>query len=223
MNFTVKEECNISDVADFLASAILNQLKEGKKVLFFVTGGSSVVVGIEVVKILENRVEENLLKNLVVTLTDERYGEVNHKDSNWYQLVSRGFNLKGARLIHILICSDSETTLKAFNKVLTDELEKADYKIGLFGIGKDMHTAGILPNTVAADSDDFACGYDTSQFSRITITPKTILKLNEAVVYLKGQEKKDVVKNLEKENDVKSEPAQMLKKIPKLNIFANYE
>jgi len=222
-DLNLKTTNNPEDAASFVASVILNQLKSGKNVLFFATGGSSVYVGAKITRILKESPDKSLMKNLVVTLTDERYGPVGHSDSNWQQLLDKGFDLPQAKLIPVLTGDDKEVTIKNFNKILNEELTIEVYKIGLFGVGKDGHTAGILPESVAIGSRDLACIYDTQAFSRITITPKTIERLDEAVVWAQGKDKWPVVESLLKENiSITKQPAQILKKVPLLTIFSDY-
>lgn len=218
MGINIKVTTEVKDAASFIARSVLNQLKLNKHVLFFVTGGSSIYVGVEVLKFLKGE----SLDNLVIMLTDERYGSINHKDSNWYQLTQKGFSGEGSVLIPILIGEEKDETVEKFNKVLSQELEKAEYKIGLFGVGKDGHTAGILPESIAVNSKDFACSYEAPSFSRITITPIVIEKLDEAVVWVQGEDKWEVIKNLGKDVDIIKQPAQILKKVPLLTIFTDY-
>jgi 6-phosphogluconolactonase/glucosamine-6-phosphate isomerase/deaminase len=72
-------------------------------------------------------------------------------------------------------------------------------------------------------SDELAFGYDTPTFSRITITPKVIEKLDEAVVWAQGEDKWGVVKDLiRNEIKIEKQPAQILKKVPLLTIFSDY-
>ena len=219
MSFTVKTTTKAEDAANFVVSSILNQLKLGKRVLFFMAGGSSISVAVKVAELLR----EHPHQNLTITLTDERYGPSDHFNSNYFQLLEKGFNLPEAKLIPVLIDDDRNITTKKFIKILEEELKLADYRIGLFGIGVDGHTAGILPNSLAIQCQDLVCSYDTSVFSRITITPKVIEKLDEAIVWAQGEEKWEVLKNLEKNIDINLEPAQILKKVPLLTIFSDYK
>ena len=80
-----------------------------------------------------------------------------------------------------------------------------------------------MPNSLAIQCQDLVCSYDTPVFSRITITPKVIEKLDEAIVWAQGEEKWEVLKNLEKNIDINLEPAQILKKVPLLTIFSDYK
>lgn len=225
MSLILKTTTKSEDAANFVASTVLNKLNSGRQVLLFLTGGSSISVGIKIADILKEQ-NENLIRNLIITLTDERYGPVRHTDSNWQQLTEKGFTLPQAKLIPILIGDDRDITVRKFNDILNEELiVRGDnrYKIGLFGIGKDGHTAGILPGSKAVSSDELAFGYDTPTFSRITITPKVIEKLDEAVVWAQGEDKWGVVKDLiRNEIKIEKQPAQILKKVPLLTIFSDY-
>ncbi len=229
MSLVIKMTTEVEDPANFIADSILNKLKEGKTVLFFVTGGSSIAVAVKVSEFLKG----NDLKNLTIMMTDERYGALNHADSNWHQMIEKGFSLPQAKLIPIITGDDFTTTIDKFNENLAYEFNVAGYTIGLFGVGKDGHTAGIIPGSIAVESEDLACGHHTPTFDRITITPKIIENLDEAVVFMQGEEKWGVVKDLvalpvpgrprEKNIDINKQPAQVLKRVPLLTIFTDYK
>lgn len=224
MSIEIKTTTNLEDAAHFIVLSVLGQLQLGKHVLFFVTGGSSISVAVKVADILREHPKQNLTQNLTIMLTDERYGVVGHADSNWQQLIEKGFNLPQAKQIPILTGDSRDITTEKFNASLDQELKAADYKISLFGIGKDGHTAGILPDSPAVVSESLAFGYDTPTFSRITVTPKVIEKLDEVVVWVQGEEKWEVIENLKEKNiDITKQPAQILKKVPLLTIFTDYK
>lgn len=220
MSLNIKTTNDIYDPASLISNSIISKLKEGKRVLFFATGGSSIAVCVKVSELLKNE----SCSNLVVMLTDERYGPVDHADSNWCKLIKEGFSIKDAKLIPIIEGDSHKLTTEHFNKNLDEELKSAEYKIGMFGIGADGHTAGILPESTAIDCINLACGYDTHTFSRITMTPKAIELLDEAVVWTQGQEKWKVIADLDESDiDIHIEPAQILKKVPLLTIFTDYK
>ena len=219
MDIEIKTTTEPKVAAEFLASRILEKLGLNKKVLWFVPGGSSIKVAAEAAKIIS----KNPHQNLAVMLTDERYGPVGFPDSNWQQLLDTGFSLVEAKLMPVLNGSAREETTENFNINLKLELERADYKIGLFGIGTDSHTAGILPESPAIESKEFAFRYNTEKFERITITPKTIVELDEAVVLVQGEGKWGVLENFKNKNvDLRTAPVQILKVVPKVTIFSDY-
>jgi len=125
MNLNFKTTTKIDDAADFVASAALRELQSGKKVLLFLTGGASVSVGVKIADLLKAKDTGSLLKNLTVTLTDERYGPIDHFNSNLFQLTEQGFNLPQAKIISILIDEDKNSTVEKFNKNLNEEFTKA--------------------------------------------------------------------------------------------------
>ncbi len=218
MNLDIRTGSSIEDTATFVAHSITSNLSAGKPVLLFLAGGSSILVGVRVAELLQGKD----LENLTVTLTDERYGEFGHSDSNWQQLVGKDFSLPGANLVPVLAGENEAMTVQKFNTILETEFAKDSYKLGLFGVGTDGHTAGILPGSIAVDSTDYACYYKSEKFERITMTPKAIEKLDEAVVFAFGEDKWPVIESLQNEESISIQPAQVLKKVPVLTIFSDH-
>ena len=73
-----------------------------------------------------------------------------------------------------MIDEDRNITTEKFDAILDEELKIAEYKIGLFGIEVDGHTAGILPDSEAVNCQGVILQLWSPVFSRITITPKVI-------------------------------------------------
>ena len=184
------------EAAEFIADSILDRLKSNKKVIWLVPGGSAIRAAVEAAKIISSQPH----RNLTVSLTDERLGPAGHPDSNWRELKEGGFSLPEAKLIPVIGTAD-------WVFVLEKEFKNNDYRIGLFGIGVDGHTAGLLPPGSA------------SKFDRISISNDLIGQLDEVVLYAEGKEKEDVINKLSEDIDIKIMPAQVLKRVPKLTVF----
>ena len=90
MNLNIKTIKNDEEIVEFVAGSINRQLEKGKKVLWFVSGGSFIPVEVLIAK----KINEKYSSNLIVTLTDERYGSLNHPDSNWQRLKTSGLKYK---------------------------------------------------------------------------------------------------------------------------------
>jgi len=219
MNLNIKTTKDEEEIAVFVAEAINSKLIEGKNVLWFVTGGSSIKVQSKIAP----KIRTDYKGKLVITLTDERFGEVNHVDSNWFRLNELGFEIPNAKIIPFLNGKDFRETAIELREIIKKELEEADYKIGMFGIGADGHTAGILPFSDAVNSSELVCAYETPSFDRITITPKVITKLDEAIVFAMGETKWPILEKLKKEFPIDEDPSQILKRIPLLTIFSDYK
>lgn len=204
--------------SDDIVEYIKDKLDARKKVLFLVPGGSSMRVAVSIVEKLEN----SDVANLFITLTDERYGRPGHDDENWSQLSKLGMSLGDIDYYRVLRGEGPDQTASDFSDKLELLIDKYDYKIGLFGIGADGHTAGIKPYSVAVNSEKFAEYYPANDFERITMTPKAIRKLDRAFIFAQGEAKKDTLWQIANESvDVDKQPAQVFKELPKVGIYSD--
>lgn len=205
--------------ADYLASAIQTHLSSGQKVLWFVTGGSSVKVAAEASKKLAG----TNLENLYISLTDERFVPVDDSESNWKQLTDAGFKLTGAHAFPVLSNEDMEQTTENYAKILQTVLDNTNYKIGFFGMGPDGHVAALFPNHAGVQEEGaYAVSLTDSPKpppKRLTMTVRAIKQLDEAVIFACGMEKKKALENLQKDLSLTEQPAQILKSLPKLTIY----
>ncbi len=219
MSITFRKVASPEPVIAYLTQTIKEQLAAGKRVLWLVPGGSSIAAAAEVSK----RLSGMPLENLTVTLTDERYGEVGHPDSNWKQLADAGFSLPGATLRPVLTGKDLPATIAEWAVALGQALQAADYALGFFGIGPDGHIAGVLPDSPAVTEVALAAGYDGGAFQRITATPPAIVQLDEAVAFATGEAKWPVFDQLDTDLPLDQQPAQILRQTPKATLFNDHK
>ncbi len=219
MNIEVKNTIDPAVIGHLIAEKIMRQLYLSKHVTWLVAGGSCVPIAIEAAKLIDPGIQTKL----VVSLTDERYGPITYPDSNWHQLMQAKFNLPHAKLVPVLTGSDRTTTVTQFNAFLETELAQTDYALGLFGIGADGHTSGILPHSLAVTSPNLATTYDGGGYERITTTAHVMPKLSEAVIFAAGEAKWPTLTTLLTTNTaIVDQPAQLLKLVPKSTLFTDY-
>ena len=205
---------------DHLVDTLTEHLRAGEKVVWLLSGGSGAKVCLEVAK----RLQDQSLENLSVTLTDERYGDVEHADENWQQLLDAGFALPGASLYRPLQGLDRAQTTTRFATWLQEHIQTANYSIGLFGIGPDGHTAGIKPESAATEATAWAADFTGEDFERITMTFPAIEALDEAVTQAMGAEKAPTLQQLlETDTDLVTQPAQVLKLAKKSTLYTDYK
>ena len=210
------------DPIETASTAIVGVIKKhifnGERVLWLLSGGSGEAIAINASK----KLSDLDLSKLFVSMTDERYGEVGHKDENWQQLLNAGLQLPGANLYRPLKPQNIEDTTAYFNNWLSEQLKKADYKIGIFGLGADGHTAGIKPHSPAVDSPNLAASFTGDDFERITITFNVIKQLDEIFIQAYGDSKKSAIDSLLHKNiSLDDQPAQVLKQVPIATIYTN--
>lgn len=201
-----------------LAGELVNALAENKKVLWLVSGGSNILATKEIM----DRIAPELTAQLTIAPIDERYGPVGHADSNWQQLLSGGFDPKAARTLPVLEPDlDLEATRLHFTQIITPALQNSDFVIALLGIGPDGHTAGILPNSPACrETDAYVSAYESSPYTRITLTFPALQRIHKAYVFAFGEAKLPTLQQLQSEDvDLATQPAQILKALPDVYIY----
>lgn len=206
-------------IVDYLTSTLTARLEADESVLWLVPGGSAMKVATQVLRNLE----DTDTSRLCITLTDERYGRPDHPDENWMQLAQLGFDVSTINAYRVLRGEDAETTAQDFGAKLQQLFATHEYKIGLFGIGADGHTAGIKPRTVAVTSDEYAAQFEGADFARVTMTPRAVAELDEVVAYAHGEEKHDTLRQLLSEDvPLSDQPAQVLKTVPTSTLFSDF-
>jgi len=201
-----------------MAARIALALNAGKRVLWLVCGGSNIPVAVETMDAVRSRVGKEELSRLTVALTDERYGPVGHKDSNWEQLTERGFDFTGIATAPVLVGRSLDTTVSEYAMRMKELMEAAIASggliIGLFGIGVDGHIAGALPGSPALDDPRYVSGYSAQDFVRITLTPVALKKVGVAYAFAFGASKKIALGSLiSKDLPIVEQPSQILKSI----------
>ncbi len=211
---------------DALSKEIILALRTGKKVLWFVCGGSNVPAAVKAMDIIRERADENILPNLTVAQTDERYGPIGHKHSNWRQMMDTGFTADKINVIPMLVGKSLEATVSdhadQIETALKETSRTGGLVIALFGIGADGHIAGILPGSPALADPRYVSGYEASQFTRITLTPPAIRKIHSAYLLAFGPAKKYSLTNLrDRVKKIDREPSQLLKELSLVRVYSD--
>lgn len=203
-------------VVDHVVRSISTALASGQQVLWLVSGGSMIGVAVEAAKKLDRT------ENLLVMQVDERYGAPGHSASNWQQLREAGFESLIPQYRQVLLGEDIIATTESYNQAVQAALVEYDYCIGLFGIGTDGHTAGILPGSSAVKSNELVAYFDGFDYKRITITPVAIKKLDLAIAYASGEAKIEALETLQQDLSISVQPAQALKTAKETWIYNDY-
>jgi len=208
------------DGVQAMAHTIIEKLKVGK-VLWLLCGGSNIPLAKAAMDIIRTNTFARELQNLSVGLTDERYGQVGHKDSNWEQLLEVGFNFNDIQTLPILFGKSLDETVTEYAQKLGEAFDTHPYVVAQFGIGADGHIAGMLPHTGGLESGELVFGYDAAQFVRISITPPAFKKIHTAFAFVFGETKRDAVQKLHEELSILDEPCQLLKHIPECSFYSD--
>ena len=218
-----------------MSSRISAVLNFNKPVLWLICGGSNVPVAFDAFQSIKDQVSPKSLKLLTIGQTDERFGPVGHADSNWRQLKEAGFDFDAQtagnisisiRILPILIGKPLQETVAAYSEAI--EAAVANTKrsggliVALFGIGADGHIAGILPHSPAVNSNGSVCGYEEGRFTRITLTPKTLKRVDLAYAFAFGESKREALESLRDQDlSMDEQPAQILKGLKEAYVYSD--
>ncbi len=186
--------------------------------LWLVSGGSNISLSVKII----NQIPDDLSANLTIMLADERYGEVDHQDSNQQQLLDAGFEPGLAQIVDILQPNMSfYDTEQRFRSLTTSLFDQADIIIAQLGIGEDGHIAGILPNSRAAQEEtDLVVGYSSKPYERLTLSFAALRRVDSAYVFAFGPAKLPALNNLKSQNlSLEVQPAQILKQINQAYVY----
>lgn len=223
MSLSIVKTQNEEKCAEALADALAHSLYEGKKTLWLIPGGSNIKIAVATLNKLFEKVEPNAIDNLKITLTDERYGPVGHKDSNWQQMIDAGFAFSDVSATPLLVGLPLKETVAAYGKNITELFAWADAIIAQFGIGADGHIGGMLPHTVGVDSNDVAVGYESAPFVRISISLKTMQKIHSSYAFVFGESKKEALVKLTQDGSLEDIPSRVLKLIPESYLYTDQD
>lgn len=171
-----------------------------ERTVLFLSGGSTPK------PLYEEIAREKKLKAGAVALVDERYGEVNHTDSNEKMIRETGL----VDFYPILENKGMEETARDYEKTIQSLFSQFPKKVGIFGMGDDGHTAGIAPNIDQGNSlvsyfDDGKPGFKFGK--RITLTFKAMEKFDYLIILAFGSAKKNAFDLMFKKGSLKEIPS----------------
>lgn len=151
----------------------------------------------------------------VIMVTDERYGEPFHKDSNELLLKEAGIkectDEKCIEAHKILTGIGFLESTARYEEVFSGLLKRFKNRVGVMGIGSDLHTAGIFPHSPALNSAKYVVAEEVeNQFpKRISLTLKALGEFSAFIVLAFGKEKETALRKLmdPKEKDMQKYPA----------------
>ncbi len=218
MNFVYSTDPSqgISD----LGAKITELLNTNKKVLWLLAGGSNIPIAVDVMKRVRANISSDKLSYLTLALSDERYGQVGHADSNWQQLTETDFDFSGIKALSIIHGESLEKTISDYAAAIEPVLKSTDYIISQFGLGSDGHIAGILPRSPATHASGLVTGYVAQPFTRISLTFDVLRQIDVAYGFVFGAAKGEALHTLDDEIlSVVEQPAQILREIPEVYIY----
>lgn len=205
---------NNRDEGQVKAHAILKDLVD-EKTLLALSGGTSPNYSKMIV-------EPGDILPGAICVVDERYGEPFHGDSTEFLLREQGvkeYADKHCIETHkVLKGKGFEETAAVYAKEIEELFARFSKRVGVMGVGSNLHTAGIFPNSMATESHELVIGEEVEDKfrERVTLTFSALEKFSAFVILMFGEEKREAVLKMldESENDMHEFPAIFYRKAP---------
>lgn len=198
--------CNVSGAKQGLelAKSLLYELVDNRTALYL-SGGSTPK------PLYETLAWEEKLNPGIVGLIDERYGEPLHNHSNEKMLILSGliryFSMLDIPYYPILRGVSLEETAKRYDNLYRSLGTVYRQSIGILGIGKDGHIAGIAPERHGFhnrlfdkenlyDMVSWFTDHDGPFKARVTMTFLGLTMLDFLIVLAFGEEKKEALQDM---------------------------
>ena len=185
----------------------------GQDTLLAISGGSSN----DYKKMIVDHAD---IKPAEVCMADERYGLPFHKNSN--ELLVKNFGMidylasKKVKFHKILDGSSIEQTERNYDQTVRTLLAKYKEKVGIMGVGANVHTAGIFPHSKALRTPAYVVSemVDDEYPQRVTMTLKALGEFTSFIIMMFGQEKREALSIMlnPNENDIQKYPAVFFRK-----------
>lgn len=231
-HFEQKSEAKIAAI-----TALSQKLSENKDedILFLFSGGSSL-------EILPEEINDEIFSKLTIAVLDERFSSapennnfLQFKETNFY---SKAYS-KGSKFFESVPSDKSslDEFAMSFAEFLTSwTVQYPSGKIfATVGMGADGHTAGIMPypedptmfNMLFGDPAFWVRGYDAGNKTKIgkRVTTTNVFlktKIDFAVAYVVGEEKKDAFSSLlSAKSNIHEIPARVWYNMKEIEVFTD--
>ena len=178
-----------------VAAELAQHLDAGEQVLWLVSGGSNIEHQLSVLALLAS--QSTNTTRLTLLPVDERYGPSGHANSNMAKLIAGKPIQSSATIIDILSGNlPFFGTEQTYTKTYRSLRKQADFCLVTLGIGKDGHTAGVLPESVGVYTTEPIVGYSGPDYQRLSLSLHELTTCDVIVVLCYGEDKVSALKQL---------------------------
>ena len=193
----ILKNSNHNDCSNALLNLISSEINDNEKFSLGLSGGSTPKFFYE----LFAEKYKNY-SNIYLWTVDDRHVDINDENSNQKMINSIFINSK----LNIIEYTYHKNPHHSAEKYTTEVLNKVDkFNAAILGVGEDGHIASLFPNTTALDADEK--GFVENEVNilsrwRITSTYELLKDVENLYLLVTGENKKEIIKEIGKENNL---------------------
>jgi len=140
--------------------------------------------------------------NIYLWTVDERHVDINDENSN-QRMINSIFNNSNLNIIEYSYEEDPRNSAKNYTTKVFSKVNK--FNAAILGVGEDGHIASLFPDTTALNADEKSFVQNEVNILtkwRVTSTFELLKNVENVYLLVTGDNKKEIIKKIGKENDL---------------------
>ena len=186
-----------NDCSNRLLSLISSQINDSETFSIGLSGGSTP-------KFFYELLTEKYKKysNIYLWTVDERHVDKNDENSN-QKMINTIFGNSNLNIIEYSYHEDPQYSADSYTTAVLNKIDR--FNAAILGVGEDGHIASLFPNTPALEADKK--GFIENEVNilskwRITSTFQLLKDVENLYLLVTGENKKEIIKQIGKENNL---------------------
>ena len=193
----ILKENNHIDCSNTLLDLISSEINDSENYSLGLSGGSTPKFFYE---LFAKKYKD--YSNIYLWTIDERHVDINNEKSN-QRMINSIFNSSNLNIIEYSYEEDPGHSAKSYTTKVFSKIDK--FNAAILGVGEDGHIASLFPDTTALNADEKSFVQNEVNILtkwRVTSTFELLRNIENVYLLVTGDNKKEIIKKIGKENDL---------------------
>ena len=191
----ILKENNHIDCSNTLLDLISSEINDSENYSLGLSGGSTPKLFYE---LFAEKYKD--YSNIYLWTVDERHVDINDENSN-QRMINSIFSNSNLNIIEYSYEEDPSHSAKNYTTTVFSKVDK--FNAAILGVGEDGHIASLFPDTSALNADEK--GFVQNEVNiltrwRVTSTFELLKNIENVYLLVTGDNKKDIIEKIGKEN-----------------------
>ena len=193
----ILKENNHIDCSNKLLDLISSEISDSENYSLGLSGGSTPKFFYE---IFAEKYKN--YSNIYLWTVDERHVDINDENSN-QRMINSIFSNSNLNIIEYSYGEDPGQSAKNYTAKVFSKIDK--FNAAILGVGEDGHIASLFPDTTALNADEKGFVHNEVNILtrwRVTSTFELLKNVEHVYLLVTGENKKEIIEKIGKENDL---------------------